>query len=262
MFEATHELIVSWIRDGLVDGLRVDHPDGLADPGRYLDDLAEATGGAYVLVEKILESGEVLPPFWATAGTTGYDALADLDRVLVDPAGQRALDRLDASLRRGGPLAWADLIHDTKRAIADGILNSEVRAPRTGCSPTHATDGSDRTRSPSCSPASPSTAATSRTAPSTSTPPSPTATRRRPDLADAIADVAASLGDPAHPAAIRFQQTSGMVMAKGVEDTAFYRVSRLASLTEVGADPDEFALTVERVPRPAAVAARDATRRA
>jgi (1->4)-alpha-D-glucan 1-alpha-D-glucosylmutase len=127
VFDATHELIVSWLRDGLVDGLRVDHPDGLADPGGYLDRLADATGNAYVLVEKILESGETLPPFWATAGTTGYDALADLDRVLVDPAGQRELDRLDASLRRGGPLAWADLIHDTKRGIADGILHSEVR---------------------------------------------------------------------------------------------------------------------------------------
>jgi len=86
VFEATHRLIVSWVRSGQVDGLRVDHPDGLADPGGYLDALAEATGGAYVLVEKILESGETLPPFWATAGTTGYDALADIDRVFVDPA--------------------------------------------------------------------------------------------------------------------------------------------------------------------------------
>ena len=77
------------------------------------------------------------------------------------------------------------------------------------------------------------------------------ATRRRPDLAEAIAELATVLGDPAHPAAIRFQQTSGMVMAKGVEDTAFYRVSRLASLTEVGADPDEFAVDGRRVPRAA-----------
>ena len=91
VFDATHREILRWVREGLVDGLRVDHPDGLADPGGYLDRLATATGGAYVLVEKILESGEALPPFWATAGTTGYDALAELDRVLVDPAGRAAL---------------------------------------------------------------------------------------------------------------------------------------------------------------------------
>jgi (1->4)-alpha-D-glucan 1-alpha-D-glucosylmutase len=240
VFAATHELIASWVRDGLVDGLRVDHPDGLADPGRYLDDLAEATGGAYVLVEKILESGEVLAPFWATAGTTGYDALADLDRVLVDPAGQPALDRLDTSLRRGGPVVWADLIHDTKRAIADGILNSEVRrlgreagipgsedaiAELLACFPVYRSYlpyGAEHLESAIAE-----------------------ATRRRPDLATAVAELAPILADATHPAAVRFQQTSGMVMAKGVEDTAFYRVSRLASLTEVGADPDEFAVTVD-----------------
>jgi (1->4)-alpha-D-glucan 1-alpha-D-glucosylmutase len=238
VFDATHELIVSWLRDGLVDGLRVDHPDGLADPGGYLDRLAAETGGAYVLVEKILESGETLPPFWATAGTTGYDALADLDRVLVDPAGQRELDRLDASLRRGGPLAWADLIHDTKRAIADGILNSEVRrlaresgagtdalAELLACFPVYRSYlpyGAEHLEHAVAD-----------------------AVRRRPDLAAELAGLGTLLADPAHPAAIRFQQTTGMVMAKGVEDTAFYRVSRLASLTEVGADPDEFAVSIE-----------------
>ncbi|HTL42009.1 MAG TPA: malto-oligosyltrehalose synthase [Pseudolysinimonas sp.] len=248
VFEATHRLIVSWVRSGQVDGLRVDHPDGLADPGGYLDALAEATGGAYVLVEKILESGETLPPFWATAGTTGYDALADIDRVFVDPAGQRALDRLDASLRRGGPLAWSDLIHDTKRAIADGILNSEVhrlvrdltRAGSIVDDPTALADAVAELLA--CFPVYRSylpygaeylDAAVAE------------ASRRRPELAGILSDAARVLADPVHPAAIRFQQTTGMVMAKGVEDTAFYRVSRLASLTEVGADPDEFSLGVD-----------------
>ena len=91
VFDASHVEIVRWIREGLADGLRVDHPDGLADPGGYLDVLADATGGAYVLVEKILEHGEELPAWWATDGTTGYDAMAVLDRVLIDPAGEQAL---------------------------------------------------------------------------------------------------------------------------------------------------------------------------
>ena len=88
VFEESHRAIIGWVRDGLADGLRIDHPDGLADPKGYLDALAAATGGAYVLVEKILEGDEPLPGDWATAGTTGYDALGDFDRVLIDPAGE------------------------------------------------------------------------------------------------------------------------------------------------------------------------------
>jgi (1->4)-alpha-D-glucan 1-alpha-D-glucosylmutase len=242
VFDASHVEIVRWIREGLVDGLRVDHPDGLADPGGYLDALAAASGGAYVLVEKILEQGEQLPPFWATAGTTGYDALAELDRVLVDPAGRARLDALDAGLRRDGGRPWTELIHDTKRAIADGILHSEVRRigrdagrgddPRIedalaevlACFPVYRSYlpfGRDHLDAALMD-----------------------AARRRPELAAAIDELTPILGDAGHPAAIRFQQTSGMVMAKGVEDTAFYRVSRLATLTEVGADPAEFSLSV------------------
>ncbi len=85
VFADTHVEIRRWFDEGLVDGLRVDHPDGLRDPAGYLDDLAVLTGGAYVLVEKILETGEDLPSSWTTAGTTGYDALGLVDRVLTDP---------------------------------------------------------------------------------------------------------------------------------------------------------------------------------
>lgn len=88
VFAASHGVIGSWFRDGLVDGLRIDHPDGLTDPAGYLDDLADLTGGAYTLVEKILEPGELLPSSWPVDGTTGYDALGYIDRVFVDPAGE------------------------------------------------------------------------------------------------------------------------------------------------------------------------------
>jgi (1->4)-alpha-D-glucan 1-alpha-D-glucosylmutase len=250
VFEDSHREIVRWVREGLVDGIRVDHPDGLADPGGYLDALAAATGGAYVLVEKILEGGEQLPPFWATAGTTGYDALADLDRVLVDPAGRARLDALDASLR-GTAQPWGDLIHDTKLGIANGILQSEVRRlvrelPGDGVSIRPSAYSTDEMRDAmaellACFPVYRSylpfgaehldhAVAAAR--------------ERRPDLTHVIDALHRVLADPTQPAAVRFQQTSGMVMAKGVEDTAFYRVSRLASLTEVGADPDEFAIDV------------------
>lgn len=237
VFEESHAEIRRWFDDGLADGLRVDHPDGLLDPGGYLDELARITGSAYVLVEKILEGPERIPAHWQAAGTTGYDALADIDRVLVDPAGRAPLDELDTGLQ-SDRLPWRDLIHGTKRAIADGILRSEILriarivrhidraddaiAELAACFPVyrsylphgieHLLEAADE------------------------------AVRRRPDLEAPIEALLPLLSDPGHPAAQRLQQTTGMIMAKGVEDTAFYRTSRLASLTEVGADPAEFSI--------------------
>ena len=126
VFAESHVEIRRWFDEGLVDGLRVDHPDGLRDPEGYLTDLSELTGGAYVLVEKILEPGEHLSPEWSCEGTTGYDALAFIDRVLTDPAGETPLGELETRLR-GGEVDWHGLIHDTKRAVADGVLHAEVR---------------------------------------------------------------------------------------------------------------------------------------
>ncbi|WP_353808409.1 malto-oligosyltrehalose synthase [Agromyces sp. SYSU T00194] len=337
VFDESHAEIVRWLREGLADGLRVDHPDGLRDPGGYLDRLAAATGHAYVLVEKILEGDEPLPPHWEADGTSGYDALDDLDRVFVDPAGEAALDALDTELRGGVPgPAWPDLIHGTKRAIADGILRSEVLrltrelraaadvspSPATAGAHTVATGADDhglrtsdemggdresgagaetaatgaddhglRTSDEEAVRAAATAATTTATATATATAETADAVvavraigatsaeevadavaevlacfpvyrsylpygrehleravaearERRPELAATIDAVAAVLGDPGHPAALRFQQTSGMVMAKGVEDTAFYRATRLGTLTEVGADPSEFAIDV------------------
>jgi (1->4)-alpha-D-glucan 1-alpha-D-glucosylmutase len=244
VFAESHQEILRWLRDGLADGLRVDHPDGLADPGGYLEHLADATGGAYTLIEKILEPGEELPSWWRTDGTTGYEALAVLDRVFVDPDGVRALTELDARLREETGLAsassWSDLVHDTKRMIADELLQSEVRrlvralpmgvvgetdalAEILACFPVYRSylpAGREHLRQAAAE-----------------------AARRRPDLAEAIEELEPLLADPDLEVAQRFQQTSGAVMAKGVEDTAFYRCTRLGTLTEVGGDPSQAALS-------------------
>ena len=241
VFEESHAEIVRWFDEGLVDGLRVDHPDGLLDPGRYLDDLATATGSAYVLVEKILEGDERMPAHWQAAGTTGYDALGDIDRVLVDPRGRVRLDRLEEALHEDDAPEWLDLIHDTRRGIADGIRRSEILrnarlvpqveraddavAELTACFPVYRSYlpyGAEHLQHAASD-----------------------AARRRPDLVGTLGELLPLLLDPAHPAARRLQQTTGMVMAKGVEDTAFYRYSRLASLTEVGGDPAEFSITLD-----------------
>ena len=126
VFEESHREIRRWAQDGLVDGLRVDHIDGLADPGRYLHDLRAATGVGYVVVEKILQRDERLPDSWDVEGTTGYDALADVDRVLIDPRGRDTLDQVDLALYGGAAPTWNDLVHRAKRAVTDGPLRSEV----------------------------------------------------------------------------------------------------------------------------------------
>ena len=247
VFDESHAEIIRWITEGLADGLRVDHPDGLADPAGYLDALAAATDGAYVLVEKILEGDEQLPTSWATSGTTGYDALADVDRVLVDPAGRTALDALDSTLRDSiEPVSWSRLIHSTKRSIADGILRSEVlRLERDlGTAAPRPSEGTADALAEllACFPVYRSYLPLGIEHLHEAV---RLAKEYRPELSLRIDDLLPTLSDPDHPAAIRFQQTSGMVMAKGVEDTAFYRYTRLGSLTEVGADPSEFSIGIE-----------------
>jgi len=250
VFDEAHAEVVRWFREGLVDGLRIDHPDGLADPAGYLRRLREVTGGAYLLIEKILEPGEELPAGFECEGTTGYDALADVDRVLVDPAGQAGLDALDASLRGGDTADYEEMIRGTKRRITDGILHSEMlRLARlvpadAGLSMEAAADAlSEITAAfPVYRSYLPEGEDVLREA-------CELAVRRRPDLEPAVQALLPLLlraGSGAEEElGRRFQQTSGMVMAKGVEDTAFFRYTRLGTLTEVGADPTEFALSTD-----------------
>jgi (1->4)-alpha-D-glucan 1-alpha-D-glucosylmutase len=250
VFEASHAEVRRWFDAGLVDGLRVDHPDGLRHPAAYLDDLADLTGSAWVVVEKILEPGEDLPPSWSTAGTTGYEALALVDRVLVDPRGEDALTALDARVR-GATTSWPDLVRSSKRAVAEGILYSEVRRIARELATELDVDPTREWREPveaalvelfagfpvyrSYLPRGREHLEEAQAA----------ARAARPDLADTFDLVVPLLSDRLRAPSLRFQQTSGMVMAKGVEDRAFYRWSRLTSLTEVGADPAIFAVGVE-----------------
>lgn len=251
VFDATHAEIVRWVHEGLVDGLRIDHPDGLLDPGGYLERLSAATDGAYVVVEKILEHSatahpEALPSWWKTEGTTGYDAMAEIDRVLVDPEGERALDDLDARLRRetglARPVSYADLIHTTKRSVADTIQVAEVRRLARALPHPIAEAEDALAELLACFPVYRSYLPAGREHLEEA---GAEASLRRPDLAEAIERLVPLLADPSLEASQRFQQTTGPVMAKGVEDTAFYRHTRLGTLTEVGGDPGVFALSVE-----------------
>jgi (1->4)-alpha-D-glucan 1-alpha-D-glucosylmutase len=244
VFDATHELVLRMVADGAVDALRIDHPDGLADPRGYLDRLAEASGGRWTVVEKILEPGEDLPESWRTAGTTGYDALAEVDGVLVDPAGEDALTALDTELS-GGPVDYARLVHDCKREVTDGSLGSEVArlvrvigelpgvdaaTQEEALAELLATFSVYRTYLPDGREHLDAAVADVRD--------------RRPDLVAAVDALHPVLARAGTEAATRFEQTSGPVMAKGVEDSAYYRWARFVVLNEVGGDPSRFGTTV------------------
>ena len=245
IFDATHDLVLRLVRDGAVDGLRIDHPDGLADPKGYLDRLADASGNRWTVVEKILEPGEDLPESWATAGTTGYDALSEVDQVLIDPAGEAALTALDTELT-GHPVDYETLVHDCKREVTDGMLGSEVaRLVRVigelpgvdvdqqteALAELLATFGVYRSYLPDGREHLDATVAAVRD--------------RRPDLVKAVDALHPALAQAGTEAATRFEQTSGPVMAKGVEDSAYYQWARFVALNEVGGDPAHFGTTVE-----------------
>ncbi|WP_034087790.1 malto-oligosyltrehalose synthase [Streptacidiphilus albus] len=267
VFAATHALLLRLHAEGIVDGLRVDHPDGLADPRGYLRRLAAETGGAYVVVEKILTGEERLPEDWACAGTTGYDALRRIDGVLTDGAGVAALTAVYAEhLGLPGPEAvpGADAFALDGRAemvAPEGELAAEVnRLTRVAASALNGTapDGEPPLRG--------AVAAALAAYPVYRPYPVP-GEQDRPADAAALADAAEgplldlALGRLGRGPArdefrTRFAQTASAVAAKGVEDTAFYRRFPLLSLNEVGGDParpglapEEFHAYCERMQR-------------
>ena len=253
IFEATHREILRWVADDGVAGLRIDHPDGLADPLGYLSRLHAAARDTWVVVEKILEPGEALPPSWPVAGTTGYDALAELTGLLVDPSAEPAFTQIYRSLT-GDQLGYDEHVEAGKRQVVATSLRAEVsRLARLCPRIEHAHHAITELvvafpvyRSYLPDGAEHLAAAVE------------TAQRRRPDLAGAITALTSRLSDPADELCVRFQQATGAAMAKGVEDTAFYRYSRFVALNEVGGAPGRFGLPVEEFHAAQALRLRDA----
>ncbi|MEP6650976.1 MAG: malto-oligosyltrehalose synthase, partial [Lapillicoccus sp.] len=261
VFEATHGLILDLVRDGSVDGLRIDHPDGLADPRAYLRRLEVATDGAWVVVEKILEGDERLPSDWVCAGTTGYDVLWRIGALFVDPTGEEPLTDLLA-LVTGARLTLDEVVTASKQLVVGSALLPEVlRLARRA----------DEVLAAPSSPARPPADSVARAlvallvamdryrayvVPGEGVDPEAQGVvdaavdRARDHLApedqptlDVVRDlvlgrvgddVRAEVGPAIDDLVVRFQQTCGPVMAKGVEDTAFYRWLRLSALNEVG----------------------------
>jgi malto-oligosyltrehalose synthase len=270
VFEATHRVVLRLVGDGLIDGLRVDHPDGLADPAGYLRRLAEATNGMWVVAEKILAHGEELPP-WECAGTTGYDSLALVDGLFVDPDGASRLTETYVRCT-GGKEHFAEVARDAKRGIADATFTAElsrlIRLFDRADYPALAGLGEGDLHDVLVEVLAAFGVYRAYVPPGEALPESSVAvvsaaavaarevldSRLHPAV-DAVCAAVLGLGGMADDAArqaardeliVRFGQTTGPVMAKGVEDTAFYRWPRLASLNEVGGDPDLFGVSPAR----------------
>jgi (1->4)-alpha-D-glucan 1-alpha-D-glucosylmutase len=244
VFDATHVEVKRWFSEGLVDGLRIDHPDGLSDPAGYLAWLRELVGpDAWIVIEKILAVDEPLEPTLPVAGTTGYDALREIGGLFVDPAGAGPLTALFES--SGVP--YDELPHLAGRLKAEAVTNtlgSELaRLHRTIVAST----GVDRPDLPravaelisrvhlyrsdylSLSLVLPGALAET--------------TAALPELADPLTIVSAAL-TASTESAMRLQQLCGAATAKSMEDCLFYRDARLVSLNEVGGEPARFGVSV------------------
>jgi (1->4)-alpha-D-glucan 1-alpha-D-glucosylmutase len=233
VFEATHALVRQWVEHG-VAGLRIDHPDGLVDPGEYLRRLRALAPDQWITVEKILEPGEKLPADWPVEGTTGYDAMREVNGLFVDGAHEPELTRLYQRLT-GDERTIADHVEAGKRMVVADLLPAEIRrmaalAPEVedvaaGIAEVAVAFAVYRSYLPDGVADLDHALAL--------------AARRRPELQPVLDALSPRLHDPDDELARRMQQLSGATMAKGTEDTAFYRYARFVALNEVGGDPDE-----------------------
>ena len=268
VFEDTHSLVLDMIGRGVLDGLRVDHVDGLRDPAQYLERLRARAPEAYLVVEKILEASEDLPGDWPVAGTTGYDFLNVMNGLFVDQAAEKAMSDVYLEFTRQ-PMDLAETVRAKKLFIMKEVLASDIERltalfvavcenhrryrdytrhelreairETIAAFPVYRTYLDTRRRTATPQDVSHVQEAVEEAA------------ARRPDLDPELFEFLCNLllmqfppPTPAEDAfVLRFQQTAGPVMAKGVEDTVFYAYNRMASLNEVGADLGTFGVSLE-----------------
>ncbi|WP_316975821.1 malto-oligosyltrehalose synthase [Shumkonia mesophila] len=279
VFDAVHAFVLRLIAEGRIHGLRIDHVDGLFDPRRYLERLqarARAAAGLpdgrpfYVVVEKILAGHERLREDWPVAGTTGYDFLNRVNGLFVDAASERPLSQVYRRLV-GGPADFDEVAHEGRRQVMDLELASELRVLANGFNRLAEMSWLTRDHTlvglrqalrevAACFPVY-RTYVDARGATADDRRDLDWAlslARRRSRRADKsvfdfvhaalTTDLAAGRHGPyrrneVRRLAMKFQQYTGPVTAKGVEDTAFYRFNRLISLNEVGGEPARFGTT-------------------
>ncbi len=272
VFEATHELLFDLVRRGVVTGVRLDHTDGLYDPPRYFRDLQQRLrdvlreagraprGPVYVVAEKILEPGEELPRSWEIAGTSGYDFLAVVNGLWIDRRAERAMTDLYVRLTGSGP-DFASQVYDAKRMILETSLSAETIM--LGQALRRIAESDRRSRDFTLTALTQAIVAVIAAFPVYRTYVAPDGTREPNDEARVTHAVEVAMkrnrgidasvfeylrdvlllrvsSPEATHFAMRLQQLTGPVMAKGIEDTAMYRYHRLVALNDVGCDPARF----------------------
>ncbi|MCF6385918.1 malto-oligosyltrehalose synthase [Mycobacterium sp. MBM] len=256
VFEASHAEVGRWFAEELVDGLRIDHPDGLARPAEYTGTLRELVGAAaWIVIEKILAPNEALDPALPVDGTTGYDALREIGGLFLDPAGEPRLTALYDSSGHGRGCT-AEQVSELKSTAATVTLGNELARVRRSIV---ADTGADHPLLPDAVTALLTHVHVYRfdylnltTVGSTAI---ADAVRARPELAEPMQLVAAALAADG-AAAVRIQQLCGAVTAKSVEDCLFYRDARLVTLNEVGGEPELFGVSAAEFHERAATRAR------
>jgi (1->4)-alpha-D-glucan 1-alpha-D-glucosylmutase len=265
VFQDTHHRILEWVREGAVDGLRIDHPDGLRDPQQYFDRLRAEAPDAWVVAEKILEPGERLPESWPIAGTTGYDFLNRVAGLFVDPDAAGPLTTFYNEFI-GEPADYPRIVREKKLLVLREVLGSDVN--RLTNLLLQICERHRRHRDYSRHQLTdavreliawfpvyrtylrPSTGEVSETDLHHIDVAISAASSERPDIEPALFEFLRDLltlavaGDLESEFVARFQQLTGPSMAKGVEDTAFYTYNRFIALNEVGGDPSRFGMSV------------------
>jgi (1->4)-alpha-D-glucan 1-alpha-D-glucosylmutase len=276
-FDHAHRLVFSLMREGVVDGLRIDHVDGLFDPKAYLDrlrqDAPHAAGSDwYLIVEKILGEREALRPDWPVQGTTGYEVTNLLLGLMVDPAAEASFTRTYEAFIEGRP-DYARILRSCKKRIMDNEMASELdrlaRSAARIARQVPATEdftrgilrralreivacfGVYRTYVDGVSAPTGEDREELRRAIEAARPNERAIDASVYDFLEQalIGDLARPRGGYSRMAVLRFamkiQQYSGPVMAKGLEDTAFYRYNRFIALNEVGGHPDHFGVDLD-----------------
>jgi (1->4)-alpha-D-glucan 1-alpha-D-glucosylmutase len=263
VFEATHALTLKWVGQGHLSGLRIDHPDGLRDPLGYLQRLRTACPNTWIVVEKILSGAERLRDSWPIDGTTGYDFLNIVGRLLMDSAGAEPLTTLYREFT-GETADFQSLVRAKKQLAMRGSLGSDINRLTAQFLDVCETDVLHRdysrhdvhevllatlacfsvyrtyVREPS---------EVSREDAHLIAEAIASAKVYRPDLDPRLCDFLGQIltlrvaNEAAVELALRFQQTSAAVTAKGLEDTAFYSFNRMIALNDVGGDPDALGMT-------------------
>lgn len=267
VFSETHALILKWLRENVLDGIRVDHPDGLRDPKQYFEQLRKDAPDVWILAEKILEPGERFRADWPIDGTTGYDFVNVVASLFVDSRNEEEFTSIYAEFT-GEPTSYAAVCRDKKHRVLRDLFGSDVNRLTSlflEICERHR-DRRDYTRHDAlrairelaaCFPIYRCYVAPERNELAedderyvNEAVEAAKGERQEIDgeLFDFLRDVLLLRvrGDKESEFVMRFQQFCGPVMAKGVEDTVFYCYNRLISLNEVGGDPSRFGISTEQ----------------